>query len=384
MICAACQGQDQQSANAQNNLVIGGPFENGEFMYIDMPKHINSVDTSNGWHQKGRKLLITGTTYKNGGKVPASGVILYYYHTNVNGYYADKEGLNSRVARHGHIRGWVKSDRNGKYEIYTVRPAAYPDRGEPAHIHVSIKEPGIEKEYYIDEFVFDDDPLLTSAKRIAMGNRGGSGVLRLLESKDLLIAEHDIILGLNIPNYPTTKMGKTNSGREIGEDVLSFTPIHAWGPDRGTTTCPICKYGRHHGLLFFVGNSPNWEAIKKWLFFLEIESLNRGEYFKAYLVLGNKKGYEKTKRMLELEKIGQELSLRNVALTFVPSFSDQKSDVYLNKINPAVENTMILFKNSRIIEKAINLAPTDANFKWISNTLYNSFNEFFYLPRAKK
>ena len=34
----------------------------------------------------------------------------------------------------------------------------------------------IENEYYIDEFVFDDDVLLTGAKRKALENRGGSGV----------------------------------------------------------------------------------------------------------------------------------------------------------------------------------------------------------------
>ncbi len=53
----------------------------------------------------------------------------------------------------------------------------------PAHIHTSIKEPNIDNEYYIDEFVFDDDKLLTGAKRKALENRGGSGVLRVLISE---------------------------------------------------------------------------------------------------------------------------------------------------------------------------------------------------------
>ena len=72
----------------------------------------------------------------------------------------------------------------------------------PAHIHPAIKEPNIDKEYYIDEFVFDDDKLLTGEKRRAMENRGGSGILKVLVSGDLQIAEHNIVLGLNIPNYP--------------------------------------------------------------------------------------------------------------------------------------------------------------------------------------
>lgn len=182
--------------------VVGGPFENGDFMYIGMPEKINSVDTSAGWGQKGQKLLIAGTIYKLDGKTPAPDVVLYYYHTDIHGHYANHPNLDQQVKRHGYIRGWVQSDKNGKYAIYTVRPAPYPNTDFEAHIHPTIKEPNIEKEYYIDEFVFDDDKLLTGAKRKKLQNRGGSGVLRVLVKDDLQIAEHNIILGLNIPNYP--------------------------------------------------------------------------------------------------------------------------------------------------------------------------------------
>ena len=46
--------------------------------------------------------------------------------------------------------------------------------GNHDHIHISIREPEIKNEYYIDELVFDDDPLLTTAKRAALENRGGT------------------------------------------------------------------------------------------------------------------------------------------------------------------------------------------------------------------
>lgn len=198
-----CHGQsDRQTAHTIKN--VGGPFETGEFIYIGMPENIRSVDTSAGWHQNGQKLLITGTIFKRDGKTPAPDVVLYYYHTDINGYYADREGLDRRVVRHGYIRGWVKSDDAGKYSIYTVRPAPYPNSNFSAHIHPTIKEPNI-NEYYIDEFVFDDDILLTAENRAALENRGGSGILKVINNGDLQIAEHDIILGLNIPNYPTTE-----------------------------------------------------------------------------------------------------------------------------------------------------------------------------------
>jgi protocatechuate 3,4-dioxygenase beta subunit len=171
-------------------------------MFVGMPKNIKPADTSVGWREKGQKLLVTGTVFKPGGKTPAPNIVIYYWHTDNNGFYSPKTGMDEKAKRHGHIRGWVKTDENGKYSIYTIRPAPYPNRDIPAHIHTSIKEPIIDNEYYIDEFVFDDDKLLTGAKRKALENRGGSGILRILISNDLQIAEHNIILGLNIPNYP--------------------------------------------------------------------------------------------------------------------------------------------------------------------------------------
>ncbi|MEO6232758.1 MAG: hypothetical protein ABJB11_17190 [Ferruginibacter sp.] len=377
----SCNGQTNSNAKSSKEKggVVGGPFENAELMYIGMPDKIKSVDTSAGWAQKGQKLLITGTIYKLDGKTPAPNVILYYYHTDINGVYANKQGLNPAVVRHGYIRGWVKSDAEGKYAIYTVRPAPYPNRNIEAHIHPAIKEPAIDKEYYIDEFVFDDDKLLTGEKRKQLPNRGGSGILRVLEKGDLQIAEHNIILGLNIPNYPETLEAKNQSGLQIGEDQPSFTPFHAFGPDKGSRACPVCKYGRYHGIIYFVGNNPNWQHIKKWLTFLEQQSVARRKYLKAYFVYGNGNDYSKDKRQKDLEKIGVELNLKNIALTFVPSFSDSASDAVLNKINPDVANTFIIYRNSAIIGKFVDINPTQENFSLLAKELDTNKGAYFNL-----
>ena len=381
----SCHGQ--KTSNATNALnksgVVGGTFENGEFLYIGMPSTIKSIDTSAAWTQKGQKLLVTGTIYKLDGKTPAPNVILYYYHTDINGLYSNKQGLDPRAAKHGYIRGWVKSDADGKYAIYTVRPAPYPNTNFEAHIHPAIKEPNIDKEYYIDEFVFDDDKLLTGEKRKKLENRGGSGVLRVLVSGDLQIAEHNIILGLNIPNYPKKNISENQSGLEIGEDSPSFIPYHAFGPDKGTRTCPVCKYGRFHGIVYFVGNNPNWDDIKKWLIFLEQESITRRKYLKAYFVYGNEKNYNKNARQKELEKIGVELNLKNIALTFVPSMTDMESEVILNKINPNVENTFVIFKHRTIVDKFINFKASTDNLKIISSTLDKTKGDYFNLSELK-
>lgn len=210
LLITACQSQTQPApledhppVVLRSSGIVGGPFENADFDLIGMPEAIASSDTSPGWNQPGQKLLVHGTIYHNDRQTPAPGVLLYYYHTDIHGVYASREELDPRVVRHGYIRGWVKSDEEGHYALYTVRPAPYPNTDMPAHIHPSIREPDIGNAYYIDEFVFDDDPLLTPEKRADLPDRGGSGILTLVPRGDgLQGAQHDIILGMNIPGYP--------------------------------------------------------------------------------------------------------------------------------------------------------------------------------------
>ncbi|WP_245706093.1 intradiol ring-cleavage dioxygenase [Catalinimonas alkaloidigena] len=351
-------------------------------MYIAPPDQIDAVDTSAGWWEAGQKLLVTGTVYQPDGRTPAPNVLLYYWQTDHRGYYAPSDDMPTSTARHGHIRGWLKTDERGHYALYTIRPGPYPNRDIPAHIHVLAKEPDLPNEYYIDEWVFDDDRLLTGAKRRALENRGGSGVLRVEETDGRQVAEHNVVLGLHIPGYPKrgTSEGGARSGLHIGEDQPSFTPFHAWGPDRGTRTCPVCKYGRHQGILYFVGNHPDWDEIRLWLQFLEAESVRRNEFLKVYFVYGNENGYEQAARVRELSDLGEALSLQHVALTFVPSFADTASDIHLNRLNPDVGNTFVVYRRSNIVEKWIDLKPTPVNFQRISRLLDRTRSPSVALP----
>ncbi|HZF63303.1 MAG TPA: hypothetical protein VEZ55_02400 [Chitinophagaceae bacterium] len=388
LLLLSCNSQVNQSdsTRSENKERVGGAFENGEFIYYKIPDALNAVDTSAAWTDEGEKILLTGIVYEHDGRTPAKGVVLYYYHTNTGGRYIHKPQQlrsmppNALGQTHGYIRGWVKTGDDGKYFIYTLRPGSYPSHDEPAHVHVTVKEPNEINEYYIDDFVFDDDRLLTSSRRKKMLNRGGNGTVRMVQQGALHIGERNIILGLNIPNYPSTKAIKVRSGNNLGEEVFSFMPFHAWGPDKGTKTCPVCKYGWYHGILYFVGNKPDWSHIKNWLLFLEGEAEQRKKYFKAYFVYGNENKYNKNNREKLLEDLGKDLNLTHVALTFVPSFSDSLSEIKLNNIDPDVESTFILYRRSKIIGKFINLEPSPENFTLITQRLEETINEYFHLP----
>lgn len=378
---ASCNGQTLKKAEANNVQPVGGGCDGCELMYEGMPAVINSSDTSPGWNEAGQKLIITGTVFQIDGKTPAPNVIIYYWQTDNDGFYSPKAGMNEKAKRHGHIRGWVKTGKDGKYSIRTIRPAPYPKQEMPAHIHLSVKEPGLQDEYYTDEIVFDDDKyVIPYLKKYPQENRGGSGIVRILIKDDLQIGEHNIILGLNIPGYPQKEVSKINSGLSIGEDQPSFTPYHAYGPDKGTSTCPVCKYGRYHGIIYFVGNDPDWNDIKQWLQFLESESSSRKKYLKVYFVYGNDHDYSKKERQDFLEQLGKELNIQNVALTFVPSFFDTETEANLNKINPEVKNTIIVYRHRNIVSKFINLKPLPENFKVISQSLDRTRGVYFDLP----
>lgn len=195
----ACRAQENPPTDS--NKRIGGPFENAEYFYYGMPENPESTHTSHGWSQAGTKLVLSGTVYQRDGKTPAPGIVLYYYHTDATGLYSQGPGVDQRASRHGYLRGWVKSDSDGKYTIRTIRPAAYPNETIPAHIHFAVKEPKL-NEYYVDEVVFDDDPLLTADARKALEDRAGSGIVQLKQSGETLTATRDFILGLNIPDHP--------------------------------------------------------------------------------------------------------------------------------------------------------------------------------------
>ena len=380
-VFGSCIGQTKNQ-----NQKLSADFDQSPPIYYGIPDKIYSEDTSPVWSLDGQQIHLTGIVFEADGKTPAVNVLIYYYQTNLEGRYVHMAEQvrsmppNALGQTHGYIRGWVKSDANGKYTINTVKPGRYPNGNEVAHIHAYVIDPVVEEPYYIDDFVFDDDRLLTSARRSQLENRGGSGVLRFVEKNNINVGERNIILGLNIPNYPVNHSTADESGKRIGEDIHSFTPFHVWGPDKGTKTCPMCKYGWYHGVLYFVGNNPNWDEIKLWLSYLEKESVKREKYLKAYFIYGNEINFNKSKVEMKLASVGKELHLEKTALTFVPSFKDEGSKIHLNKINSAVENNIILYKRSLVIDNFINLKPTAENFNLLSNRLDETINEFFDLP----
>ena len=189
-----------QSQNSNEERVVGGPCEGCEALLEYGETQLTEVDTLPEFKTTEPKLKIEGKVYKDDGKTPASDIIIYIYHTNRAGIYPTTGDEKGWAKRHGYIQGWVKTDKSGKYEIYTFRPGAYPNRNTPEHIHLTVKEPDTNP-YYIDDIMFEDDPKLTENFIKERPNRAGSGIVQPIMENGMLVVRRNIYLGRNIPDY---------------------------------------------------------------------------------------------------------------------------------------------------------------------------------------
>jgi len=139
-----------------------------------------------GDEEPGQPLIVSGTIYSPDGQKPLEGINLYVYQTDATGVYSTSGSGNNRNTR---IHGLMTTNAEGRYEFRTIRPASYPGTKIPAHIHAFVSGPDY-PEYWIDEYHFDDDPLVTSEMRqkasalvgtfcpIVKVSKGSDGILR--------------------------------------------------------------------------------------------------------------------------------------------------------------------------------------------------------------
>ena len=202
MVTTVCLSACSQTGNQSKTKRVGGNCEGCEAIYespVALEKITNTA-TLPDYNGHGPKLEISGIVYHRDGKTPAKDVVIYVYHTDQTGHYTPGDNAKGWEKRHGRLRGWMKTDKNGYYHFYTLKPAAYPNTNIPAHIHITIKEPD-KNEYYIDEYLFEGDPFLTASERSRQEKRGGNGIISLEQKNGMLYGKRNITLGLNIPNY---------------------------------------------------------------------------------------------------------------------------------------------------------------------------------------
>jgi protocatechuate 3,4-dioxygenase beta subunit len=123
--------------------------------------------------------VISGQVFVADGIRPAADIVAYAYHTDIKGLYT-----LSGAARPPRLRGWARTDAEGRYEFRTIRPAPYPGNGPPAHVHFYLSGAGHPRQE-AEELVFVGDPKISSemAERSRRAGRFG-GVRPLTRGAD--------------------------------------------------------------------------------------------------------------------------------------------------------------------------------------------------------
>lgn len=132
------------------------------------PRTIASTARIAPANEPGTPLVIHGRIFQRDGKTPAPGITVFAYQTDRTGVYG--EGV-------WRLRGWARSDAEGRFTFHTIRPGSYPSSRNPAHVHLTIEGPNLPRRW-TSELHFADDPFVTEAAKRRSQALGAFGAVR--------------------------------------------------------------------------------------------------------------------------------------------------------------------------------------------------------------
>lgn len=125
--------------------------------------------------EPGDPLVVSGRVFAPDGTRTVSDVIVYAYNTDKDGYYSP----DGKVG-HPRLKGYMKTDPEGRFELHTIVPGRYPGMRVPAHVHFNLWGAGYPVQW-TDELRFEGDSYLTDAMKKASDARGTFATIRPLK-----------------------------------------------------------------------------------------------------------------------------------------------------------------------------------------------------------
>jgi len=161
------------------------------------PPPSNSI-TLIGDSEPGQRLTIHGRVAGENGQ-PVAGARLHVYQTDASGRYTPGKPM---AEPHARLAGWLRTDKDGKFELHTIRPGGYPkavrlgdrERKIPAHIHIDVEADGYAPRKV--QVVFSDDPLLSDPYWQGWIRKQGHPVITVSRSTAGQVA--DLVLSLRL------------------------------------------------------------------------------------------------------------------------------------------------------------------------------------------
>lgn len=148
-----------------------------------------------------------------------------------------------------------------------------------------------------------------------------------------------------------------DSGLKTGEMVTPFHPMHVAGPDKGTDTCPPCKYGNRPAVQIWV-NQDSEENIAGLAKHLNKQVANSDEDLKGFMIM-----LTKCEACVDASKMfagkAEKMGMKNIGIAHL-SNQDKAVKNYKVNIDSEVKNTVFVYVNRKVVKKFVNLKADEA------------------------
>jgi protocatechuate 3,4-dioxygenase beta subunit len=139
------------------------------------------------------------------------------------------------------------------------------------------------------------------------------------------------------------------SGLDRGASVEPWNPLHVAGPDRGTNACPVCTYLEKPVVVVFAKDTPNTVALTAKL--------------EAFAAANQKTGLRVVVAVTDaapdrLARVAADLKVTAASLCEL-SPRTRANDLKAYRVNPAAENTVIVYKDYTVTDTFVDLPAGD-------------------------
>lgn len=159
------------------------------------------------------------------------------------------------------------------------------------------------------------------------------------------------------------------SGLAIGEMVSAFEPTHVTGPDAGTSTCPVCKYGMLPAVQVWV-NGDKLENVAKIADTLEgAIKMEGADKLKAFIVFIKPQNESVDETKAQLSMVAAKCNLHNVGLLYVDGPKSSAVEEYKINTDASVKNTVIVYHKRTVDANFVNLKGNEAGIKSLKGAM---------------
>jgi hypothetical protein len=164
-------------------------------------------------------------------------------------------------------------------------------------------------------------------------------------------------------------LGAAVSGPKPGDAVYPFNPVHVTGADKGTKTCPVCKYGGLPAVQVWV-NGDSMENITKIASSLEaaVKSQGTGK-LKVFVVFIRPSNVASEDFAAQLKTAAEKANIENVAFTYVDSPRAGAVSTYKINTTDQVKNTVLVYANRKVVANYVNLKGDESGLKTLGDSV---------------